>query len=438
MVNFRFNLAQVYEKGFGKKAEKLKREGKKIPKSYYNPKETAIYISCAYDGYIKVHCGVRIRSIDFDVPTQRIKTRDQKSAEFQLLLDEIKNDCVMRYLEAKRSGIRITKAVLKEIMVLAVEGEQAEPELDFFEVLEGFLHYKSKHITDRTLRKYNAFKKYLKEFAEYSRSTLIIDEINRKFADSFTEFLIAEKNLMMNSYTKYLTLLRAFGRHCLENELSENTGFKQIKTKGHNTSVFVPTTDEIERIEKLKLNDQSLKEVRDAYLFLAYTGQRYSDIVDLKWKDIIHDDDYVFWKLFQKKTRSTQELMIPLLPQAIALIEERKNRSTERVFDVISNQKMNYKLKQIAKLAKIKGQFTIVRKQGINVHEIVKERANLISCHSARRFFVTNSIRLGVPPDVVRRISGHKDYNAMLPYINIANKDVADQLMATHLAGKSK
>ena len=432
MVNFTFNLAQVYEKGFGKKAEKLKKEGKKIPQSFYNPKETAIYISCAYDGYVKTHTGLKIRSIDFNVSTQRIKTRDQKSAELQHLLDKIKNDCMMSYLELKRSGKRVTKLVLKEIMEQAIGGKDEEREIDFFEIFDSFFEWKSKHVTERTLRRYRVFKKYLLEFEKQIGQKLMIDEIDQRFAECFTEFLIEEKNLMQNSYIKYLKLLRGFARYCLDNGLTENTRFKKIRAKGHHTSVFVPTSDEIERIEKLKINDSALKEVRDAYLFLTYTGQRYSDIVDLKWKDIVYDGDYVFWKLFQKKTRSTQALMIPLLPCAIALIEERKSRSTDVIFNVISNQKMNDKLKTIAKRAKIQGEFTVVRKQGIKTVEIIKERSSLISCHSARRYFITNALSKNMSVDAVRRISGHRNYSAMLPYINMTDKNVADQLMATH------
>lgn len=45
----------------------------------------------------------------------------------------------------------------------------------------------------------------------------------------------------------------------------------------------------------------------------------------------------------------------------------------------------------------------------------------IISCHDARRTFICCSLAMGIPADVVMRWTGHKDYDSMRPYIEVAS-----------------
>ena len=44
----------------------------------------------------------------------------------------------------------------------------------------------------------------------------------------------------------------------------------------------------------------------------------------------------------------------------------------------------------------------------------------IISCHDARRTFVSCSLAMGITPQVVMKCTGHKGYNTMKPYIETA------------------
>lgn len=52
----------------------------------------------------------------------------------------------------------------------------------------------------------------------------------------------------------------------------------------------------------------------------------------------------------------------------------------------------------------------------------VRPKYELLSMHCARRSFVVMALESGVPPNVVMKWTGHKDYNSMLPYIDISSK----------------
>jgi hypothetical protein len=43
----------------------------------------------------------------------------------------------------------------------------------------------------------------------------------------------------------------------------------------------------------------------------------------------------------------------------------------------------------------------------------------LLGTHAARRTFICNALSLGIPPQVVMKWTGHNDYKAMKPYIDI-------------------
>ena len=43
----------------------------------------------------------------------------------------------------------------------------------------------------------------------------------------------------------------------------------------------------------------------------------------------------------------------------------------------------------------------------------------IISCHDARRTFITCSLALGIPENFVRKCSGHKDLRTMAPYMGV-------------------
>lgn len=436
MGNFRFNLEQVYKKGLAEEAKKLKTEKKKIPKSFYNEKETAIYISCSMYGYVKTNTGLKIKPMDFDVSTQSVKTRDNKSTQLQLLLNTMRDRCLIDYMEAKRNGKNLTKLDVKKIMEEAVgnQPENQEKPLDCIDILNEFIKWKGERVEEKTLYRYKSLQKILIQYEKKQRKPLLIDEFDGKFADEFSLFLINEYNYAHNTVVKYLKLLKGFSKYCFDYGYSESIRFNQIKATEHSTSVFVLSADEIDKIASLEIESQSLNEVRDVFLMLAYTGQRYSDIIGLRWQDIVKEGNFTYWKVFQKKTKDSLATRVPLLPEALELVNKRKlGHENERVFNVISNQKMNSNLKKVARQANIKGKFTIVRKQGNKTIKIVKDRAECVTSHIGRKSFITNALIKGMSPDMIRRISGHSNYDAMIPYINIADENVATQLLSTHL-----
>ena len=60
--------------------------------------------------------------------------------------------------------------------------------------------------------------------------------------------------------------------------------------------------------------------------------------------------------------------------------------------------------------------------------EETSPKCDLIGTHAARRTFICFALASGIPPQVVMKWTGHSDYQAMKPYIEIAEKTKADAM----------
>jgi len=54
-------------------------------------------------------------------------------------------------------------------------------------------------------------------------------------------------------------------------------------------------------------------------------------------------------------------------------------------------------------------------------YDSVHPKWELMSSHAGQRTFIVNSLSMGIPPDVVMKWTGHSDYQAMKPYIDIVD-----------------
>ena len=165
----------------------------------------------------------------------------------------------------------------------------------------------------------------------------------------------------------------------------------------------------------------ALAKTRDLFCFCAFTSLRYSDMAALKRTDI--KDGAL--TITTKKTND--RLTIPLNNYSRAILDKYKDLHDPRglALPVISNQKMNGYLKDLCEICGFNEPITrICWKDGGRVEETAPKWA-LMGSHAGRRTFICNALTIGIPPQVVMKFTGHSDYKAMKPYIDIAETDAA-------------
>lgn len=170
---------------------------------------------------------------------------------------------------------------------------------------------------------------------------------------------------------------------------------------------------ELSMIESKKFPVERIDMVRDLFVFCCYTGLAYVDVIKLTPDNIVEMDKGEFWvRTFRQKTEAPVNM--PLLPKAMEIIRKYKgnirSEASGTIFPVISNQKVNAYLKEIADLCGIKKNITF---------------------HLARHTFATTvTLSNGVPIETVSRMLGHTKIATTQIYAKVLEKKISEDMAA--------
>ena len=89
---------------------------------------------------------------------------------------------------------------------------------------------------------------------------------------------------------------------------------------------------------------------------------------------------------------------------------------------------MNDDLKEVGKLCRIDQPITITYYRGNERIDEVYPKYELLGPHTGRRTFICNALMMGIAPQVVMKWTGHSDYKAMKPYIDITDSAKAEAM----------
>jgi len=121
--------------------------------------------------------------------------------------------------------------------------------------------------------------------------------------------------------------------------------------------------------------------------------------------------------------KTADNLVIELNNYSKTILDKYKDITFEddRALPVISNQKMNDYIKELGEIVGIDEPVRETYYKGSQRIDEVTPKYALLGTHAGRRTFICNALSLGIPPQVVMKWTGHNDYKAMKPYIDIAD-----------------
>ncbi|MFD2599088.1 site-specific integrase [Sphingobacterium corticis] len=147
------------------------------------------------------------------------------------------------------------------------------------------------------------------------------------------------------------------------------------------------------------------------FLFSCYTGLSFIDLSKLSVNNIIQKENGKKW-IFINRTKTYEPVRIPLLPQALLMIEKYRDdvRATENdpIFPCISNQRMNGYLKEIAEICGIEKNLTF---------------------HIARHTFATTvTMSNGVPIESISKMLGHTSIRTTQIYAKVVEQKIESDM----------
>ena len=301
--------------------------------------------------------------------------------------------------------------------------EELKSEKNFFEIYDMFVNEESinSQWNYRTLQKMKTQKKVLEEFDH----DISFEKFNEQYLSNYQRYLEG-KNHKNSTISKELAALKWFLKWAMKKGYTKSGEFEKFKPKIKNVQkkIIFLNKSELKKFTEYEIptDKNYLEKIRDVFLFQCFTGLRYSDVFNLKRSDV--KDGYL--EITTLKT--ADNLIIELNSYSRKLLNKYIDVEFEnnKALPVISNQKMNDYLKELAELAEIDELVTQTYFKGNERIEEVLPKYSLMSTHAGRRTFVCNALSLGIPPQVVMKWTGHSDYKAMKPYI-----DIADEIKAT-------
>lgn len=290
---------------------------------------------------------------------------------------------------------------------------------NFYEAFDDFVRVcgRQNDWTHSTFEKFAAVKNHLKNF----RSELSFEFFDEEGLTEYVQYLREEREMRNSTIGKQLSFLKWFLRWSFKQGMHSNNAYDTFKPKLKDTQkkIIFLTWEELNKLREFKIppTKQALERVRDVFLFQCFTGLRYSDVFNLRRSDIKGDHIEV------TTVKTSDSLIIELNDHSKAILEKYKDVEFEndKALPVITNQKMNDYLKELAELAEINEPVRQTYYKGNERIDEVTPKYALLGTHAGRRTFICNALALGIPPQVVMKWTGHSDYKAMKPYIDIAD-----------------
>ncbi len=311
----------------------------------------------------------------------------------------------------------------KPVSVNAVKakylGEDIEEAMTLLKVAEYHKQVATTKLAPGTMKNYYTTESYLKKFLKYQyrKNDITLDELNYKFILDFENFLITyestdhHKSLNNNGAMKHIERLRKLVNMAVMMDWLDKDPFSKYKLHFEKVERGHLTKEELNVLSKKTFKIERLQAVLDMFLFSCYTGLAYIDIFNLSQDNIIKGIDGRDWLKTNRQKTNTM-VSVPLLPEAVNLIKKYNDHPVSvgkgRLFPVISNQRMNGYLKEIAEICGIDKNFTF---------------------HLARHTFATTvTLSNGVPIESVSKMLGHTSIRTTQIYAKVVEHKLSEDM----------
>ncbi len=264
-----------------------------------------------------------------------------------------------------------------------------------------------------TLIRYKTTLKHVKDYIRFKYKTddVLLTQLDHRFITELDHYFRTEKGTNHNTSIKYIKNLKKVVNVAVMNDWLRKDPFDKFSVKIKPVKRDYLTSEELLCLEQLKISIPRLDQVRDAFIFSCYTGFAYSDAANLTKDNLRIGIDGEMW-IYAERKKTSSKSNVPLLPKALEIINKYENHpeaiTKGRILPMISNQKLNGYLKEVATLAKINKNLTF---------------------HLARHTFATTvTLTNGVPIESVSEMLGHKDIRTTQIYAKVVERKVSEDM----------
>jgi site-specific recombinase XerD len=351
--------------------------------------------------------GVSVDPDKFDPASGKIKGTTKKVKDDNLIIESClatMNDIFVRY---RLQNIAMTAELLKN------EWLNPSRRIDFYAFATEAVKEREKEMMKQTTKNHYTNIAKLKEW----KPTMMFSEITPDLIDQYRRYLKVKKHNDINTVHTSLKIWKAHLNIAIKKGVIKKNPFDDVKLTTAAPDRVYLTRDELNLMwnayKAKNLTDEKTKVLRH-FLFMCYTGIRISDLKSMQ-KDEVRDGRLIFQA---EKTKNIKKkyIKIPLNSYALQLIKD-ENSPTDKLFNTISEQKLNKYIKQIA----------------INLG-IDKPLSN----HSGRHTFATLYLEMTNDLAGLQSLLGHSNIQDTMIYVHVTEANTAKQMSIFEKAMKPK
>lgn len=331
---------------------------------------------------------------------------------------------------------------LKEVVYVAINGEEEVKDVDFWGAWELFIT--TKIVSTQRRKLYTTVRNILQRFERVKQRTtkgfaldlhtfppILLSEFEKylyeedkyaeKYPDIFKDVRLCEGRGGVkrgaNTVSGRLDIFRTFYKWAVEKDLTTHDPFLKfhIKAPVYGTPIYI-TKEERDALLNHPMSTQSLTQVRDIFVFHCCIGCRAGDLLKFTRDNVIDGAiEYIAGKTADDRPLTVR---VPLNSIASAIIEKYKDDKRRALLPFVSHQKYNDYIKKCFEEAGITRMVTVIdTKTGRNKQVRI---CDYVTTHMARKTFIGNLYSQVQDPNLIGALSGHREGSkAFARYRNI-------------------
>lgn len=353
----------------------------------------------------------------WDADTNHVDGKSKADKELNRTLDDMRASIRNHYYELERYEALVTAEKVRNAFLGITVRTESLMQL-FKEYVDECRSLLGISRTKATVQKYDRCYRRVQEFlkAKYKLSDIPLVEIGHKFITDLECYLRTVSKCNENTTAKFLQTFKMIIIRARNNGYIKGDPFANYKIRLKRVDRGYLTEEELKILRETPITSKRVAQVRDVFLFACYTGLAYIDLKLLRAENIRTSFDGNQWIMTHRHKTDTP-VNVPILDIPMELIERYKGVSKKGyILPILSNQKMNQYLKDVAEACGIEKNITF---------------------HMARHTFATTvTLSQGVPIESVSKMLGHTQIKTTQIYARITNEKISRDMAA--LAEKMK
>ncbi len=254
------------------------------------------------------------------------------------------------------------------------------------------------------------------------KTDLTFDEIDVTWIKKYDAYLRNTLKNSNNTVVANFKLIRRIINEAIKEDIIsyDKNPFLKFKLKWENTTKQFLTEEEIEKVEKLDLEDEPATfHARNMYIFATYAGGiRISDLVQLKWSN--YDGDRIL--INTQKTNSTVSVKLPQKAKDIlALYYSEGINPNAFIFPYFDLSKDYSDGRYLYRAISTAG--TLCNKELIKIADLAHIDKH-IHFHTSRHTWATRALKKGMRIEYVSKLMGHASIKTTQVYAKIVNEEL--------------